>query len=148
MDALYACSQKFSMLEIPEFYRDLLSSAGAATLGVLSKEDSIQSTMVWPDYDGQFIKLNIVSGSPKEASIKRNGKATILACDSSNENHYLSVRCELHNITYDGAIEHLNTITQRNMGVAQWYGGVEPSDCESKNKRVLVYLKPVRIYHT
>ena len=60
MDALYACSERLSMIEIPEFYRDLLSSAGAATLSVLSKNGSIQSTMVWPGYDGQLIKLNMV----------------------------------------------------------------------------------------
>jgi len=136
------------MIEIPQFYCELLSSAGAATLSVLSKDGSIQSTMVWPDYDGEFIKLNMVSGSPKQVSIKRDGKATLLASHSGNENLYISLRCELHEITPDGAIEHLNTLTQRNMGVTQWYGDVEPIDCESKNKRVLVYLRPVRIYHT
>ena len=136
------------MIEIPQFYRELLSSAGAATLSVLSKDGSIQSTLVWPDYDGEFIKLNMVSGSPKEASIRREGRATLLASHGTNENLYISVRCELHEISPVGVIEHLNAITQKNMGVAQWYGDVEPHGSESKQKRVLVYLKPVRIYHT
>ena len=136
------------MIEIPKFYSNLLTSAGAATLSVLSRDGSIQSTMVWPDYDGQFIKLNMLSGSPKEASIRRENRATLLVSHGSNENLYISVRCELHKVTSEGVIEHLNTITQRNMGVSQLYGEVEPIDAESKNKRVLVYLKPVRIYHT
>ena len=136
------------MTEIPEFYKNLLTTAGVATLSVVSKDGSIQSILVWPDYDGEFIKLNMLSGSPKELSIRREKKATILISHASNEDLYASIRCELHRITKEGAIEHLNKITERNMNVAKWYGDVEPENCESKNREVLVYLKPVRIYHT
>ena len=136
------------MKEIPPFYSALLSSACSATLSVVSKDGSIQSTLVWPDYDGEFIKLNMISGSPKELSIKRERKATLLVSHGSNENLYISVRCELHEITPDGAIDHLNRMTQRNMGVSKWYGDVEPEEFASKDKSVVVYLKPVRIYHT
>ena len=136
------------MIKIPQFYKDLLTSAGSATLSVLAKDGSIQSTLVWPDYDGEYVKLNMLSGSPKEASIRREGKATLLMAHGSNENLYISLRCELHQVTKVNSIEHLNTITQRNMGLADWYGDVEPADSESKDRRVVVYLKPVRIYHT
>lgn len=136
------------MKEIPPFYAALLSSAGPATLSVLSKDGSIQSGLVWPDYDGEFIKLNMLRGSPKERSIVREGRATLLVAHRTNENMYISVRCELHEITAVGAIEHLDMLTQRNMGLAQWYGRVEAEGSESQHRRVLVFLRPVRVYHT
>ena len=135
------------MPEIPEFYQQLLCGPGPAVLSVTSKDGSIQSVLVWSDFDGQCIKLNMVSGSPKERSIVREAKATLLKAHPGNENLYISVRCQLQRIDSEGAIDHLNTITQRNMGVANWYGDVEPEDAPSKLKRVIIYLKPVRIYH-
>ncbi|MEH6549721.1 MAG: pyridoxamine 5'-phosphate oxidase family protein [Pseudomonadales bacterium] len=136
------------MITVPDSYKALLSSAGFATLSVVSKDGSILSSLVWPDYDGEFIILSMLSGSPKEVSIRRQGKATLLMADANNEDLYISLRCELHEVTRVGVIEHLDAITQRNMGVDQWYGDVEPEDSASKEKEVLVYLKPVRIYHT
>ncbi len=136
------------MKEIPKFYSELLRSAGPATLSVMSKDGSIQSTLLWPDFDGEFIILNMLRGSPKEKCIRREGKATVLVAHCSNETKYISLRCELHDITSEGAIDHLDMITQRNMGVESWYGNVEPADSKSKHDRVLVYLKPVQVYHT
>lgn len=78
----------------------------------------------------------------------REGRATLLVAHRTNENMYISVRCELHEITAVGAIEHLDMLTQRNMGLAQWYGRVEAEGSESQHRRVLVFLRPVRVYHT
>ena len=39
-------------------------------------------------------------------------------------------------------------LTQRNMGVPKWYGEVEPSDPAVEARRTIVYLRPVRVYHT
>lgn len=136
------------MIDIPEFYQKLLSGTGVATLSVCSKDGSIQSVLVWPDYDGEYIILNMEEGSPKESSIRREKRATLLMSVATNENMYITLRCELHKITCVDAIEHLDMITYRNMNVAKWYGDVEPEDSPGKDKTVLVYLKPVRMYHT
>ena len=59
------------MSEIPDFYKKLLVSPGAATLSVVSKDGSIQSSLLWPDYDGEFIKLNMTQGAANQKSIER-----------------------------------------------------------------------------
>ncbi len=135
-------------LEIPSFYKRLLVSPGVATLSVLSRDGSIQSILVWPDFDGEFIKLNMTEGSPGVRNIQREKKATLLVCSSSNENLYISIRCELHKVTKDGALEHVDHITQRNMNVSRWFGDVEPEDSADKEKTIIVYFRPVRVYHT
>lgn len=136
------------MLELPERYRKLLTPPGVATLSVLARDGTIQSTLVWADFDGEFIKLNVSRGSPKERNIQREGKATVLAVDPLDESFYVSLRCELHKVSADGAIEHLNVLTKHNMGVSRWYGDVEPLDPAAESLRVIVYLRPVRVYHT
>jgi hypothetical protein len=135
-------------MDIPTFYQQLLSAPGVATLSVLSVDGSIQSTLVWNDFDGQFIKISMNAGTPKERSLRREKTATVLRSHPSNENLYISLRCELHEIREHGAIEYLDMMTQRNMNLATWYGNVEPEEKREKDKNVLVYLKPVRIYHT
>ncbi|WP_317930220.1 hypothetical protein [Halioxenophilus sp. WMMB6] len=136
------------MRAIPDFYQKRLCGPGTATLSVLAKDGSIQSTLVWPDFDGTYLKLNMLAGSPKETNIRREGRATLLMADPADDNLYISLRCRLHKIERDHAIDHLNQITQRNMGVASWYGEVESADCPSQQRRVVVYLKPVHVYHT
>lgn len=135
-------------MAIKESFVRLLKAPGVATLSVVARDGSIQSSLVWPDYDGEFIKLNMLSESPKEKAIRRSEKATILVYDAKDSDVYISLRCELHKIEKDRAIQHLNALTQRNMGVNQWYGEVEPRNSEQEKRRVVVYLRPVKVYHT
>ena len=135
-------------MDIPAFYQQLLSAPGVATLSVLSIDGSIQSTLVWTDFDGELIKISMKAGSPKEISLRREQTATVLRSHPTNENMYISLRCELHEIREKGAIAYLDMMTQRNMNLATWYGNVEPVENLEGDKNVLVYLKPVRIYHT
>lgn len=139
---------KPSNQQIPAFFAMLLKAPGVATLSMLARDGSIQSNLVWPDYDDEFIKINTLEGSPKEINIRREGKATVLAYDPSDSDVYITLRCELHKITREGAIDHLNLLTRRNMNIDTWYGGVEPKDSELEGRRVIVYLRPVRVYHT
>ena len=133
---------------IPDSFVTLLQSAGVATLSFLASDGSIQSNLVWPDFDGEFVKLNMLRGSPKEKNISRSGRATVLVYDPADSDTYITLRCELHKVTRDSAIEHLNLLTSRNMGLETWYGEVEPFDSELESRRVIVYLRPVRVYHT
>ncbi|MFV8819804.1 pyridoxamine 5'-phosphate oxidase family protein [Haliea sp. E17] len=135
-------------MEIPPFFAELLRSPGVATLSMLSSDGSIQSTLVWPDYDGEFIRINTLAGSPKEKNIRREGRATILLYDPQDSDVYITLRCELDRITRDSAIDHLDMLTRRNMNVDKWYGVVEPENAELEARRVVIYLRPVRLYHT
>ena len=136
------------LISIPDRYQTLLFPPGIVTLSVLSSDGSIQSSLVWSDFDESLVKINMLRDSPKERNIRRECKATVLAIDKESEDFYISLRCQLHKISSEGAIEHLNMLTQRNMGVPKWYGEVEPSDPAAEAGRTIVYLRPVRVYHT
>ena len=135
-------------MEIPEYFANLLQSPGPATLSVIAKDGHIQSSVVCPDFDCDCVKINLLLGSPKEKNIRKQGKASILVMHRTNENIYISLRCELIKITQDAAIEHLNKITQRNMNVNEWYGDVEQADAKDKARCAAAYLRPIHAYYT
>ena len=69
-----------------------------------------------------------------------------MVAHASNENLYISIRCELHKVTKQGALEHVDMLTQRNMNALHWFGDVVSDDDSAKERTVIVYLKPLRVY--
>ena len=137
-----------SPASIPYKYQQMLQSAGFATLSTLSPDGSIQSTLVWPDYEDGLIRLSMPDYSAKLKNMRRQGRATLLAVDPENEDYYVSIRCELIDVTAEGAIEHLDMLTRRNMNLDHWYGDVVDADDADQEHHVVVLLRPVRVYST
>jgi PPOX class probable F420-dependent enzyme len=131
---------------IPGSYLDLITRAGVATLSTLSADRSIQSSLVWFDYCNEVFTINVVDSSAKAKNLERHPQATLLIMDSGNVDRYLSVRCEVNQFQKDGAIAHLNKLTQRNTDHGCWYGGAVQENRQEAAHRVIVGLKPVRVY--
>jgi len=136
-------------MNIPEEYCSLLRGKGSTTLSVICKDGSIQSSLVWNDYEKGLISIGMLNTSPKFKRLLKNEKATVLKYDSENEEKYISVRCSLVRVDSDeNAIAHLNKLTKRHYGKESWYGDVVPDNEKEKNNRVVVYLKPEKVYFT
>lgn len=135
-------------MEIPESYRTLLKSKGPSVLSVITKDGSIQSSLVWSDLEGDLVSISMLNTAPKFKRLIKYKKATVLKADPTNEDHYITLRCSLVRVESDGAIEYLNKLTQRHYGKEKWYGDVVPDDDEEKKKEVVVYLIPEKLYYT
>lgn len=85
--------------------------------------------------------------APKLKRLVRNNKATVVKSDPDNEDKYISLRCSLLRVDSEGAIEHLDKLTQRHYGKKYWYGDVVPDNDEEKQEEVVVYLRPEKIYY-
>jgi PPOX class probable F420-dependent enzyme len=131
---------------IPASHLDLVTKAGIATLSTLSPDQSIQSSLVWFDYRGGNIRINVVDSSAKAKNLFRHPKATLLVADPGNADRYLSIRCEVSGFDRDGAISHLDGLTKRNMNLECWYGGAVAGNPSEAARRVIVCLKPVRVF--
>ena len=131
---------------IPNSHLDLVTNAGVATLSTLSPDQSIQSALVWFDWQSDYIRINLVDGSAKAKNLRRHPKATLLIMDSGDTDRYLSLRCEVGVFERKGAISHLDGLTKRNMNLQRWYGGAVTDDRDEAARRIIVFLKPVRIY--
>lgn len=135
-------------MNIPELYRDLLTGIGPTIFSVIAVDDSVQSSLVWSDFEDGVVSINMLNTSPKLKSLVRNGKATILKVDPENEDNYISIRCSLVRVDSEGAIAHLNKLTRRHYGKEKWYGDVVPENGAEQETRVAVYLKPEKVYCT
>jgi PPOX class probable F420-dependent enzyme len=131
---------------IPASHLDLVTNTGVATLSTLSTDQSIQSSLVWFDYQNDNIRINMVDSSAKAKNLFRHPKATLLVMDAGNVDRYLSIRCEVSGFERDGAIAHLDILTNRNMDLERWYGGAVAENPAEAARRVIVCLKPVRVY--
>jgi hypothetical protein len=135
-------------LEIPDSYSRLLKDTGPTVLSVVAKDGSVQSSLVWSDYEEGILSINMLVDSPKYNSIIRSQKATLLKVDPDDEDIYISIRCSLINVEEHDAIAHLDRLTKRHMDNDNWYGGAMPNNDEEKLRRVVVYLQPNKIYFT
>lgn len=131
---------------IPASHLDLVTNAGVATLSTLSKDQSIQSSLVWFDYRDEDIRINVLDGSAQAKNLLRHPGATLLIMDPVNVDRYLSIRCKVSGFQRDGAIGHLDSLTKKIMGLAQWYGGAVVDNPSEAARRVIVCLKPARVY--
>ena len=135
-------------MEISEFYIKLLRGKGPTVISVVALDGTIQSSLVWSEYEEGLISIPMQLGIPKLKRLKRNNMATVLKVDPESEENYISLRCSLVKVEPEGAIERLNNLTQRHMGKETWYGEVVPDNDVEKEKEVTVYLKPEKIYFT
>lgn len=86
----------------------------------------IQSTLVWFDYDGEFIYINTKRGRIKERNVVANPNVSLLAVDTTNQWKYISIRGDVVDIIEEGAVEHLDKLTKLYLGADHYYGVVEP----------------------
>lgn len=135
-------------VNIPEFYRALLAGIGPTIFSVLAEDGSIQSSLVWTDFEDGLISISMLNNAPKLKNLIRNEKATILKVDPDNEDNYISIRCSLVRVESEGAIAHQDKLTFRHYGKEHWYGDVVPENDEERDSQVVVYLKPERVYST
>ena len=141
-------NDKVFLKQITEEYINLLRGKGSTILSVVAMDGTVQSSLVWSDYENEMISINMSNNTPKYKRILRNRKATILKYDPKNEDKYISIRCSLHRVESEGAIAHLDKLTMRHLGKEKWYGDVVPDNDEEKKHSVIVYLKPEKIYFT
>jgi len=135
-------------MDIPESYVRLLRAKGPTVLSVVTMDGAVQSSLVWSDLQDGLISISMLNTAPKLKRLVRNRKATVLKVDPASEDNYISIRCSLVRIDSEGAIEHLNRLTQRHLGKEKWYGDVVPDNEDQEKDEVVVYLRPQSTYFT
>lgn len=130
------------MQEIPASHRDLLDNPVYATLSTLMPDGSIQSTLVWCDYDGKHLRVNTKVGRIKEINTRHDARVTLLLVDTTNPWKYLSIRGHVVDKTATGAFEHLDRLTKKYLGQDKYYGFVEPEEAREGITRCILKIEP------
>ena len=95
-------------------------------------------TVVWVDYDGEHLLLNLTTGRTKTAYLERNPQVSVLVLDRNDVFRWLRVEGTVVDMTTEGAWEHI----VRQAGV---YLGREEYPRRPGEQRLLVKIRPERV---
>jgi PPOX class probable F420-dependent enzyme len=133
------------MLIIPDSHRDLLDGAIHGVLSTMMPDGQPQSSVVWADYDGQYILINTTLERQKGRNMQRNPKVTLLIIDPKNGSRWIEIRGRVVEITEGSAEAHADKLTQLYTGKQHFYGDIYPVQQRERETRVIVKIEPVKI---
>ena len=124
---------------IPEKFLDLFQKKAFANLGTIMSDGSPQVTPVWVDYDGKYVRFNSALGRVKDRNVRRDPRVSLSILDPDNPYRYLAIRGRVVDITEQGADEHINRLSQKYLGQAE-YPHRQPGEV-----RVLYKIEPEKV---
>lgn len=130
---------------IPDTHRDLLQEPVHAVLTTMMADGTPQSSMVWADYDGEYILINTTLERQKGRNMRANPKVTLLVIDPKDSSRWVGVRGIVVAMTEDGAEAHANKLTQLYTGKTYFYGDIYPVEQKHKETRVIVKIEPIKV---
>lgn len=117
---------------------DLLRAPSICYLATTMPDGSPQVTQVWVDTDGTDVLINTVEGHQKLRNIRRDPRVALTVSDPARPTAYVQIRGDVHEITTEGAREHIDELSQKYLGkpYPAFGGGGE---------RVLLRIAPRRV---
>ena len=134
-----------SRATIPDSHRDLLTGPVYAVLTTLMPDGQPQSSVVWADYDGEYVLVNTAKGRQKERNMAERPKVTVLAIDTDQPFRWIEVRGEVSEITEEGGVAHIDKMAQLYAGQPSYYGHVAPASQATQETRVICKIVPARV---
>jgi len=128
---------------IPDSYRDLFEKPVYAVLTTIMPDGQPQSSVVWTDYDGQYVRVNTTRGRQKDRNMQRNPKVSILLMDPENPYRWIEVRGQVDRGTEEGAVDHIEALSWKYKG-QKYYGGFRKKTPDQET-RVIYRITPTRV---
>ena len=132
-------------LPIPDSHLDLLTGRVHGVLTTMMPDGMPQSSVVWVDYDGEYVLINTTLERQKGRNMQSNPKVTVLVIDPKDSSRWVEVRGLVMEMTRSGAEAHADKLTQRYCpGKRHFYGDVYPPEQKEKETRVIVRIQPIK----
>ena len=132
------------MVKVPESHIDLLEEPKHACLTTMMPNGQPQSSLVWCDYDGAFVRVNTSRQRQKGKNMQANPKVSLLVIDPRDSDRWIEVRGEVE-ITEEGALEHLDEITRQYTDKPHYYGYIFPEGKKHRETRIICKIRPHKI---
>jgi PPOX class probable F420-dependent enzyme len=131
---------------LPDTHGDLFQKRVHGVLTTMMPDGTPQSSIVWVDYDGEYVLINTTLERQKGRNMRANPKVTVLVIDPNDSSRWIEVRGRVREMTRDCAEAHADKLTQRYCpGKRRFYGDVYPPEQKEKETRVIVKIEPIRI---
>lgn len=126
---------------IPQEYLDLFEKPTIAHLTTMGPDGRPHATPVWIDHDEDADRLlvNTERGRRKERNVAADPTVALSMTDPENAYRFLSVTGEVTSVTTDGAREHIDALTERYMGEADYPNPI-------RTERVVLRIRPDEVH--
>ena len=131
-------------IKIPDSHIDLLVKPVHAVLTTMMPDGQPQSSLVWCDYDGTYIRVNTSRERQKGKNMQANPKVTLLLIDLHDSGRWMEIRGEVE-ITEDGALEHLDELTRHYTNKPCYYGHIFPVEKMERETRIICKIQPKKV---
>jgi PPOX class probable F420-dependent enzyme len=135
------------MKHIPISHQELIDGPYVVALTTVIPDGQPQTTPVWCNRKECYIIINVMKGFRKEKNMRLNPKVSLLVYDPKNPLHNIEIRGQVIEMTEDGAVEHLNELTQLYLKKpnAKFFGDSIPVELKSRYTAVRVKILPTHI---
>lgn len=131
---------------IPNTHIDLLQNPVHGVLTTMMPDGMPQSSVIWVDYDGEYVLINTTLERQKGRNMQANPKVAILVIDPKNSSRWIEVRGRVREITAAGAEAHADKLTLRYcQNKRHFYGDIYPLEQKYQERRVIVKIEPIKI---
>ncbi len=131
--------------EIPDELMDLVNGPPVAALTTIMPDGQPQTTVVWCDYDGEFVRVNTMRGFRKEKNMRLNPRVTLLCYDPRQPLRSLEIRGCVEEMTEVGAMEHLDGLSLRYTGASPYFGACVPAVLRATETPILCRIRPTHV---
>jgi len=132
---------------IPDSHRDLFDGCACVALTTIMPDGQPQITPVWSNLDDPYVLINSMRGFRKEKNMRRNPRVTLLAFDPKQPLRNIEIRGTVVEMTEEGALEHLDRLTQLYMHKqgARFFGDSIPAELQATYVPIKVKIAPMSI---
>ena len=132
--------------EVPASHRGLLECPPVAALTTVMHDGYPQTSPVWCDFDGEYVRVNTMRGFAKERNMRADPRVTLLCYDPRAPLRYLEIRGMVVELTEAGAAEHLDALASKYAGrPIRYFGDAVPARFAETETPVLCRIRPVRV---
>lgn len=126
---------------IPDAYRDLFERPIYVIVTTLMPDGQPQSTVLWVDLEGDYVRLNTARGRQKDKNLARDPRLTVVSVDPDDPYRWIEVRGVAEVITEEGAVDHINQLSLKYRG-RLYYSSPEE---QRRETRLLIKVRPTHV---
>ena len=131
---------------IPNTHIDLFQNPVHGVLTTLMPDGMPQSSIVWVDYDGEYVLINTTLERQKGRNMQLNPKVTILVIDPKDSSRWIEVRGQVIELTREGAESHADKLTRRYCpGKQYFYRDIYSPEQKKKETRLIARIQPLKV---
>lgn len=124
------------MSVVPQDRAEILTKRAFAHIATIGSHGEPQSSPVWVEFDGEFVKFSQTTTRQKYRNLQRDPRIALSAVDPDDPYHYVEVRGRVERVEDDPDLAFINALSKKYLN-QDVYPGHRPDDV-----RVIVYVRP------